>query len=196
MRLGRFCPNKKMTSEVYMRKIVFCVLCTILVASLAAAPLTTEQKKLVEAQMASFIALGTDPTVVKAVKDYTASPPGELNGMTQENWAKLSVLSPEIKALTKNILALYLKTKKTDIVAELFVSAANGEKVAFFGKTSSWSHKGKPKHEVPMTGKSWIGESELDESTGKQTVQFSFPIFDGGKAIGSLVIGLDMSLLK
>lgn len=165
-------------------------------STLVADPLTVEQKTRVDEQIKSFSPLSTDPTVVKAVKDYTATPAPELKGMTQEKWAKLSVLSPEIKALTKNSLAEYLKTKKTTIVAELFVSSANGEKVAFFGKTSSWSHKGKPKHDVPMTGKTWIGESELDESSGKQTIQFGIPILDAGKPIGSIVIGLDMAQLK
>jgi hypothetical protein len=167
-----------------------------LMANLIAAPLTVEQKAKVDEQIKLFSPLSTDPTVVKAVKDYTAAPAPELKDMTQDKWAKLSVLSPEIKALTKNPLSEYLKTKKTAIVAELFVSSPSGEKVAFFGKTSSWNHKGKPKHDVPMTGKTWIGESELDESSGKQTVQFGIPVLDGGKAIGSIVIGLDLSLLK
>jgi len=179
-----------------MRKILFLVLLASITAGLFATPLTADQKAQVEAQLKSFSALGSDPIVVKAVKDYMASPPSELNGMTQDTWAKLSVLSPEIKVLTKSDLATYLKTKKTNLVVELFVSDADGKKVALFAKSSSWSHKGKPKHDIPMTGKTWIGESELDDSTGKITVQFSFPVLDGGKPVGSIVVGLDMSQLK
>ncbi len=182
--------------EIDMRKPFMFVMAVFVVAGLAAAPLTPAQKSSVEVQMKQFLALGTDPVVVKAVKEYIAAQPAELKGMTQEIWTKLSVLSPQIKYLTKNPLAEYLKTKKTEIVAELFVSAPNGEKVAFFSKTTSWSHKGKAKHEDPMKGKTWIGETELDESTGKQSVQFSFPVMDGSKVIGSIVIGLDLSLLK
>ncbi len=182
--------------EDFMRKILCLSLFALLMAGLGAAPLTVEQKALVDVQIKAFSDLETDPVVVKAVKAYIANPPAELKGMTQDTWAKLSVLSPEIKSLTKNDLAVYLKTRKTPIVAELFVSAPGGEKVAFFGKTTSWNHKGKPKHDVPMTGKTWIGESELDESSGKTTVQFSIPVLEGGKAIGSIVIGLDMALLK
>jgi len=179
-----------------MRKLFLFVMTALVVASLAAAPLTPAQKSSVETQVKQFSVLGTDPVVVKAVKDYIAAPPAELKGMTQEIWTKMSVLSTEIKYLTRNPLAVYLKTKKTEIMAELFVSAPNGEKVALFSKTTSWSHKGKAKHEVPMTGKTWIGEPELDESTGKQSVQFSFPVMDGSRVIGSIVIGLDLSLLK
>ena len=39
-------------------------------------------------------------------------------------------------------------------------------KAAFFGKTSSWIHKGKPKHDLPMSGKTWTGAPELDQSSG------------------------------
>jgi hypothetical protein len=179
-----------------MRKMQFAILASLMVASLWAAPLTPAQKTLVDAQVKAWSYLGTDPVVVKAVKDYAANPPAELKGMTQDKWAKLSLLSPEIKLLSKNDLTAYLRSKRTDIVAELFVSTAGGDKVSFFGKTTSWNHKGKPKHDVPMTGKTWTGESEMDESSGKTTVQISFPVMDGGKPIGSIVIGLDMALLK
>jgi len=88
-----------------------------------------------------------------------------------------------------------LKTKRTAVMAELFVSGTDGTKVAFFAKTTSWSHKGKAKHDAPMSGKSWTGSPELDESSGKITVQIAFPVLDGRKPIGSIVIGLDISKL-
>ena len=47
-----------------------------------------------------------------------------------------------------------------------------------------------------MTGKIWIDEVQLDESSGKQSVQFSFPVMDGATPIGSIVIGLDVAQLK
>jgi hypothetical protein len=46
-----------------------------------------------------------------------------------------------------------------------------------------------------MSGKTWIGPPELDESSGRITVQISFPILDGKKAIGTMVIGLDVAKL-
>jgi hypothetical protein len=163
--------------------------------SLAGQTLSPEQRTKVEAQLKSLQALGTDPIVVKAVKEYISAPPEEGKGMTQDKWTSLSVLSPEVKFFAKNPLAEYLKTKRTDVIDELFVSIADGTKAAFFAKTTNWSHKGKPKHDVPMTGKTWIGDPAMDESTGKYEVQISFPVLDGAKPIGSMVIGLDMSKL-
>ena len=37
---------------------------------------------------------------------------------------------------------------------------------------------GKPKHDVPMTGKSWQGPVEIDESSGIQQLQISVPVLD------------------
>jgi hypothetical protein len=181
-----------------MKKLLFALLLTVL-ASVAlcaqAAALTADQKAKVDAYLAQAKSLGVDPTVVKAVKDFNAAPPPEATGMTQAKWDGLSVLSPEVRAFAKNALAEYLKTKRTDVVAELFVSGANGTKVAFFAKTTSWNHSGKPKHDVPMSGKTWIGPPELDQSSGKVTVQVSFPVLDGGRPIGSIVVGLEISKL-
>jgi hypothetical protein len=116
--------------------------------------------------------------------------------MTNDKWKTLTVISPEVKAFAKNELATYLKGKKSVEVAEIFVSGADGGKVAFLNKPTSWTHKGKPKHDNPMANKAWTGDIEMDESSGKQSVQFSLPVLDGGKPIGSIVIGLSVADLK
>jgi hypothetical protein len=82
------------------------------------------------------------------------------------------------------------------VVSEAFLSGADGFKVAFLSKPTNWSHKGKPKHDVPMTGKTWQGPVEVDESTGTQQVQVAVPVKDGGKVIGSLVVGLSVDKLS
>ena len=106
------------------------------------------------------------------------------------------MLDPFVRGFSKNDAATFLKSKKTDVIAEAFVSAADGRKVAFLAKTSGWSHKGKPKHDVPMTGKTWQGAVEVDESSGVQSVQVAVPVMDGGKPIGSVVVGLAIAKLK
>jgi hypothetical protein len=178
------------------RKIIAIIaLLALGLGAASAQTLTDEQKAKVDALLKSLQTLGTDPTVVNAVKSFNANQPADTVGMTQDKWDKLSVLDPIVRGLSKNALAEYLKTKQTPIIIELFVSGANGTKVAFFGKTTSWSHTGKPKHDVPMTGKTWVGAPAVDESTGKMELQFSFPVLDAGKPIGSIVIGLDVSKL-
>lgn len=138
----------------------------------------------------------TDAKIVDAVKAYNAAPSAEVQAMTNEKWKTLTVLDPLVRSFSRNALAEYLKTKREPVFAEIFVSGANGGKVAFLSKTSNWSHKGKDKHQVPMTGKTWVGPVELDESSGEQTVQVGFPVLDGKKPIGSIVVGLSVSKLK
>ena len=175
---------------------------TICMAALAAGIFTAvgfgesippEVKAKVEAQLKQFEAWSTDPTIVAAVKEHNANPPDK--AMTNEKWSQLTVLDPFVRSFSKNPLGVYLKSKKTDVIAECFISGADGTKVAFLAKTTNWSHTGKDKHQVPMSGKNYIGPIALDESTGQQLIQVGVPVLDGHKPIGSIVIGLAVSKL-
>lgn len=146
----------------------------------------------IDAKVKEVQAWAAHPSVVAAAKTPKSA---EASAMTQDKWKGLTVLDPFVRALSKNGAAEFLKTKKTDATAEAFVSAADGTKVAFLSKPSNWSHKGKAKHDVPMSGKTWQGEKEVDESTGLEQVQVAVPILDAGKPIGSLVVGLSLSKL-
>ncbi len=149
----------------------------------------------VDARAGTIKGWASDPAVVAATKAHNASEPADHAAMSQAKWTGLTVLDPFVRSFAKNEAGVFLKSKKTDEVTEAFVSDANGIKVAFLSKTSSWSHKDKPKHEEPMTGKGWQGAVEVDESTGAQQIQISVPVMDGGKAIGSLVVGFSVSKL-
>jgi hypothetical protein len=150
----------------------------------------------IQSQLKSVQSLAADPVIVAAVKTRNEAKPAEAAAMTQDKWKSLSVLDPFVRSLSKNTAADTLRAKKTEAISEAFISAADGTKVAFLGKTTSWSHTGKPKHELPMSGKTWQGDVEVDESSGLQQVQVSVPILDGGKPIGSLVVGLSVSKLQ
>ena len=158
--------------------------------------MTPEVKTKVEYKAKQLQAWGTDPQIVAAVREYNANPPAEGKTMTNEKWKTLTLLDPFVRALTKNPLATYLKAKAGDEISEIFVSGADGVKVAFLSKTTTWNHKGKDKHDVPMTGKVWIGPVEVDESTGVQQVQVGIPVLEDGKPIGSIVAGLSIARLK
>jgi uncharacterized protein YdbL (DUF1318 family) len=165
-------------------------------ALMAAEALEAAVQTKVEEQIKLIQTWANDPAIVKAVKEHNAAVPADHAAMTQEKWKALPVLDPFVRSFTKNEAATALKSKKNDFVAEAFLSDANGLKVAFLSKTSNWSHKGKDKHDVPMTGKSWQGPAEIDESTGLLQVQVSVPVLEDGKPIGSLVVGLSVSKLK
>lgn len=174
-----------------LSRILTSILATGLLCLAMAAPSAELQAK-IDKKKAEFSTLSNDAKVVAAVKAYNSAPPA----MTNEKWKTLSVISPEVKGLAKNELATYLKGKKTPEISEMFVSGIDGGKVAFLSKPTSWTHKGKAKHDNPMANKAWTGDVEMDESSGKQSVQFAIPVLDGGKPIGSIVIGLSIADLK
>jgi hypothetical protein len=149
----------------------------------------------VDAKVKEIQSWAADATLVSAVKAYNSAKSPEAAAMDQAKWSNTSVIDPFVRGLTKNPAAEFLKSKKGEVVSEAFVSGADGGKVAFLGKTSNWSHKGKPKHDQPMSGKTWQGQVEVDESSGLQQVQVAVPVLDGGKPIGSLVVGLSVGKL-
>lgn len=162
----------------------------------AAADLPPAVQAKVDAQMKAVVAWASDPVLVKAVKERNNTPLAGSSDLTEEKWKNLSVLDPLVRGLTKNEAALFLKSKQGGPVSKIFLSGADGTKVAFLAKTTSWSHKGTPKHEQPMSGKTWQGPMETDLSTGLRMVQIAVPVLDQGKPIGSLVVGLSGSLLE
>lgn len=177
-----------------INKFILSFIVPMCVVSITVAePLNPEQKEKVTAKLEQLKLLGTDPAVISEVKALTATPP--LPGMTNEKWKSVTIIGPEVKTLSKNTLATYLKSKKDDAMSELFVSDSAGNKIAFFSKTTSFCHKGKPKQDLPMAGKTWIGDIEIDESTGMQQVQVAFPVIDGKTVIGSIVVGLSIAKL-
>src|SRR3989449_8704523 len=83
------------------------------------------------------------------------------------------------------------------LITEAFVSAAQGEKVAFAEKTTSYIHKGMPKFDVPFTSRSaWQGRPEFDESAQTYQIQISVPVLVDGQPAGALVVGISLSQLE
>ncbi len=178
-------------------KFFLSLMLTAFVATSAfAEALTPEQTAALNKQVEEFKKVASDAKVVDAVKAVNTAALADYKDMTQDKWKELPVLDPKVRYFSKNPAAEFLKTKKNDMVTEIFVNAADGTKVAFLSKTSNWSHKGKPKHDDPMAGKTWQGQIETDESTGIKSVQVAVPVMDGGKAIGSMVVGFSVTKLK
>lgn len=138
----------------------------------------------------------TDPTIIAAVKSRNRCPLAGGRAMTNGKWAELAAVDPFVRSFTVNPLALYLKTKSDDQMAEIFVSGSDGTKVAFLSKTTSWSHAARDKHRIPMSGRIYTGPIAMDESTGQELIQIGLPVLDAGKPIGSIVVGLVVAKLQ
>lgn len=178
-------------------KFFLSLMFTAFVATSAfAESLTPEQTAALNKQVEEIKKYVSDAKIVDAVKAANTTPLADYKDMSQDKWKDLPVLDPKVRYFSKNPTAEFIKTKKNDMVTEAFVNAADGTKVAFLSKTSNWSHKGKPKHDDPMAGKTWQGSVEMDESTGLKSIQVAVPVMDGGKAIGSMTVGFSVTKLK
>lgn len=169
---------------------------TLLLSNVFAEDLTAEQQAALTKQIEVVKQLAADPKIVDAVKAANTTPLADYKDITQDKWKDLPVLDPKVRYFSKTPAAEAIKAKKGEMMTEAFVNAADGTKVAFLAKTSNWSHKGKPKHDDPMAGKTWQGKVEMDESTGLKSIQVAVPVLDGGKAIGSMTVGYSVTKLK
>ena len=140
----------------------------------------------------------TDPVIVSAVKDQNGK--GPLAGLDNPKWKTIRRSDPVVKAFQDNPAGKMLTAKIEaggGVYSEAFLSAAQGEKVAFVEKTTSYIHVGQPKFDVPFTsGKSWQGKPEFDESAQTYQLQISVPVVADGKSIGALVVGVSLAQLE
>jgi len=185
--------------ESKLRKIFIGALVLALCGIAAFAQAPPEMKAKLDLKIKQLSRYSTDAQVVSAVKAHNATPASaEAKAMTNEQWHNLSLFDPFVRAVGKSALSEYLKTIKIsdESIAKVFVSGADGCKVGFDAKTEHWTHKGMPKHELPMTGQTWIGPVKLDDSTGLVLIQVGLPVLDGGQPIGSIVFGLRAEKLR
>jgi len=176
-------------------RLFLLVLALASIATGLRAELDADQQAKVNAKIETIKAWAADPALVEAVAANNAAQPADHAAITQEKWKSLSVLDPMVRSFSKNPAGEFLKSKKAEWTTEAFLSNAKGTKVAFLSKPSNWSHGGKPKHDVPMTGKAWQGDIEKDESTGLQQIQVAVPVLKDGHPVGSLTVGLSLGKL-
>lgn len=138
-----------------------------------------------------------NPVLVKAVEAQNAK--GPIAGMDNPKWKSVRRSDEVVKGFQSCEAGKFLKAKAEEgkeAYPEAFLSGAQGEKVAFIEKTSSYIHKGMPKFDVPFGGKAWQGKPEFDESSQAHQVQVGVPVLSGGKPIGVLVVGLNVTQLE
>ncbi len=139
-----------------------------------------------------------NPVVVKAVEEQNKK--GPISGMDNPKWKTVRRSDDLVKGFQANEAGKYLKQKLADsneTYSEAFLNAALGEKVAFVEKTTSYIHKGSAKFDVPFTqSKPWQGQPEFDESSQTHQIQVSVPVASGGKPVGVLVVGVNLTRLE
>lgn len=151
-----------------------------------------------ERQKTVVASWAANPVIVNAVAEQNRK--GPIAGMDNAKWKATRRSESVVTAFQNNAAGQFLKTKLAEgngAFSEAFLNAAEGQKVAFVEKTTSYIHKGQAKFDVPfMSGKPWQGKPEFDESSQTYAVQISVPVLAEGKSIGVLVVGVNLSHLE
>jgi hypothetical protein len=164
----------------------------------AAFEITPPVQKELDRQIEIVKGWAASPVVVKAV--LAQNEKGPMAGMDNAKWKTVRRSSDVVKGFQANEAGQFLTQKVTEsneTYSEAFLSGAQGEKVAFYEKTTSYIHKGMPKFDVPFTTeKAWQGKPEFDESSQTHQIQVSVPVLSGGKPVGVLVVGVSLTKLE
>lgn len=146
----------------------------------------------------SLMRWGEDPVVVTAVKAQNGK------GLTleeikalDEQWIATPGIADFMKPVLENECAQHLLTlqESAPYFAEIFVTDNQGALVAATNKTSDYWQGDEAKFtECYKDGKGelYFGDVEFDESTQSYLVQVSVPVKEEDKAIGVIVIGIDV----
>ncbi|HSH41844.1 MAG TPA: PDC sensor domain-containing protein [Arenicellales bacterium] len=142
------------------------------------------------------------PAIVRAVRIQNSEQLGmELIQERDSQWRS----STERTALQRTILSsrasevLKKLVEQNSDFNEAFATDNQGANVAMFPATSDYWQGDEDKWIQAFNqgdGRLWIGEIEVDESTGLAAVQVSVPIVDQGATIGVLVIGITQDYLQ
>jgi hypothetical protein len=177
--------------------ILTCVLVGAAQARESANRITPEMQTELDAQKRTVASWARNATIVSAIAAQNAK--GPIPGMTNRAWKRLAPDDALVGSFQTNAAGKWLAGKLASskgLYREAFVSAAQGEKVAFFAKPTRYVHKGEPKFDVPMKGSVWQGEPEFDKSSDSYVIQLAAPVIRDGKPIGVLVVGVSMKSLK
>lgn len=178
----------------------FVVMASVAFLATAAAgfEITPTVRAELDKQKGMVAAWAANPVIVNAVLEQNRR--GPIAGMDNAKWKVTRRTDPVVTGFQSNPAGQLLKAKLAEsqgAVSEAFLNAAQGEKVAFIEKTTSYLHKGTAKFDVPFnTGKAWQGQPEFDESSQTYAIQISVPVLADGKTIGALVVGVNLSHLE
>lgn len=195
---------KKIGSGQWTRSIVGCVgmFSVVVSASLAAAQndvtklSQAELRKALSAKIRIVQHMALNPVLVQAVRQQNAEKlTQKIINDRDEHWQN-SPDSDEFKLGQQGSPAgEFLRTRVTSVgsYSEAFVTDKRGANVAVFPLTGDYNQGDESKWTNSWNdgdGQIFIGEPELDASTGLQAVQISAPVLDRGLTIGVLIVGV------
>lgn len=165
--------------------------------------LTEQQlKELLAVKIRTVETLAFSPSLVDAVRRQNLQNLSmELIQQRDEEWRASEALTPFKLSLQTSRAGKVLKRFVSDNPAfnEAFLTDNQGANVAAFPATSDYWQGDEEKWAASFNGgdgKTFIGPLERDASTETVAVQVSAPVYDQGKTIGVLVVGVTLSYIE
>ena len=159
-------------------------------------------QKVIDLTNSTLAQLGTDPAIIKAVKDENAKRKtlSQIKDMDKK-WKATPGIADYMKAMMDSECGKHLRNiqKGAPYYAEIFVMDNQGANVAMTDKTSDYWQGDEAKFQKSFkggAGEVFIDDVEFDDSTQAYLVQVSVPVKDGGKVIGAITIGVDVDKIE
>ena len=145
--------------------------------------------------------LAANPTVVDAVKAQNAEETTiEQIKRIDDEWRSTQTLTEFKRSLQRNPAGRFLRrrVRRNPTYGEAFLTDKRGANVAAYPATSDYWQGDETKFTASYNdgkGKVFVGGVEYDESSQTNAAQVSVPVIDQGKAIGVLVMGVQLDYI-
>lgn len=160
-----------------------------------------ELEELLRVKIRAVKRLAANTVIVDAVKEQNAKDLSldEIKRIDDE-WQATKELTPFKKSLQTNRAGKRLKrsVRRNPTYGEAFLTDNKGANVAAYPATSDYWQGDEKKFIASYDngeGKVVIGPVEYDESSKTHAAQVSVPILDDGKAIGVLIVGVELDYI-
>jgi len=186
-----------------MKKELFLIVVgMVLVVGTTVALAEKAPQKVFDLANATLAKVGTDPVIVKAVKEENAKNKtlDQVKAKDGE-WKATAGIADYMRALMNSECGKRLSAiqKSAPYFAEIFVMDNQGANVAMTDKTSDYWQGDEAKFQKSFNGGSgavFVDDVEFDDSSQAYLVQVSVPVKDGDTVIGAITFGIDVDKIE
>ncbi len=186
-----------------MRILTFSLLLISASLSFGEAMSQSQLQEVIKDKIAGVVKMGSHSLIVKATKAQNSKKMSLASiKKADDKWKATKDLTPFKKSLQESPVGKFLKQKiglNKSIYSEAFLTDNQGANVAAYPATSDYWQGDEAKWSKSFNGGNGViffGDVELDESSNTYATQVSVPVKDGGKTIGVLIIGIQLSYIE
>ena len=187
-----------------MKKALTLVIIGLLVVGMTVMVYAAEKapQKVVDLANTTLADLGTDPIIVKAVKNENAKRKSlaQIQNMDKK-WKATPGIADYMQSMMDSECGRHLRSMQSGstIYAEIFAMDNQGANVAMTDKTSDYWQGDEAKFKKSFNGGKgavFVDDVEFDDSSQAYLVQVSVPVKDGDKVIGAITFGIDIDKVQ